>query len=130
MNLINPWFGGVPTCHGSGGMAGHYTFGARTGGSVIIYGFFYLILGLFFSVAFQQIIPLFPKPVLGTMLLFEALVLLLLSRDMAQSIPDLAIILIVGLSAVALPYGYLVGLLIGLILHYAFANRLRHLARN
>src|SRR5207237_766270 len=62
MNLINPWFGGVPTCHGSGGMAGHYTFGARTGGSVIIYGFFYLILGLFFSVAFQQIIPLFPKP--------------------------------------------------------------------
>ena len=129
MNLINPWFGGVPTCHGSGGMAGHYTFGARTGGSVIIYGFFYLILGLFFSVAFQQIIPLFPKPILGTMLLFEALVLLLLCRDMAHSVADLAIIIIVGLSAVTLPYGYLVGLLIGLILHYAFANRLRHLAR-
>ena len=44
MNLLNPWFGGVPTCHGSGGMAGHYTFGARTGGSVIIYGLFYLVL--------------------------------------------------------------------------------------
>ncbi len=71
MNLINPFFGGVPTCHGSGGIAGHYTFGARTGGSVIIYGMFYLVLGLFFSLAFQQVIPLFPRPVLGVMLLFE-----------------------------------------------------------
>ncbi len=53
MNLINPFFGGVPTCHGSGGMVGHYTFGARTGGSVIIYGLFYLILGLFCSAAFH-----------------------------------------------------------------------------
>jgi hypothetical protein len=129
MNLVNPFFGGVPTCHGSGGMAGHYTFGARTGGSVVIYGSFYLILGLFFSVAFQQIIPLFPKPVLGTMLLFEALALLLLCRDMANSVSDLAVVLIVGLSAVALPYGYLVGLLLGLLLHFGFFNRLRRLTR-
>src|SRR5437763_1504603 len=44
MNLINPFFGGIPTCHGSGGMMGHYAFGARTGGSVILYGLLYLIL--------------------------------------------------------------------------------------
>lgn len=31
MNLVNPFFGGVPTCHGSGGIAGHYAFGGRTG---------------------------------------------------------------------------------------------------
>ena len=64
------------------------------------------------------------------MLLFEALMLLLLCRDMARSVPDLGVVIIVGLSAVTLPYGYLVGLLIGLILHYTFANRLSHLARN
>ncbi|MHC4425925.1 MAG: putative sulfate/molybdate transporter, partial [Planctomycetota bacterium] len=34
INLINPFLSGIPTCHGSGGMAGHYTFGGRTGGSV------------------------------------------------------------------------------------------------
>jgi len=129
MNLINPFFGGVPTCHGSGGMVGHYTFGARTGGSVIIYGLFYLALGLFFSAAFQQVIPLFPKPVLGIMLLFEALALMLLCRDTASSLADLALVLVVGLSAVALPYGYLMGLILGLLLYYLFADRLQHLGR-
>lgn len=129
MNLVNPFFGGVPTCHGSGGMVGHYTFGARTGGSVIIYGLFYLILGLFFSGAFQQVIPLFPKPVLGIMLLFEALALMLLCRDMAASLADFAVVLVVGLCAVALPYGYVIGLILGLLLHYLFLNRLRRLGR-
>ena len=129
MNLVNPFFGGVPTCHGSGGMVGHYTFGARTGGSVIIYGLFYLTLGLFFSAAFQQVIPLFPKPVLGVMLLFEALALMLLCSDMATSVADFAMVLVVGLSAVTLPYGYLVGLVVGLLLHYLFFDRLRNLGR-
>jgi len=36
MNLINPFLSGIPTCHGSGGMAGHYALGGRTGGSIII----------------------------------------------------------------------------------------------
>jgi len=129
MNLVNPFFGGVPTCHGSGGMVGHYTFGARTGGSVILYGFFYLTLGLFFSAAFQQVIPLFPKPVLGIMLLFEAVALMLLCRDMASSLADFAVVLVVGLSAMALPYGYVIGLILGLLLHYVFLNRLRNLGR-
>lgn len=129
MNLVNPFFGGVPTCHGSGGMVGHYTFGARTGGSVIIYGLFYLLLGLFFSAAFQQVIPLFPKPVLGIMLLFEAVALVLLCRDMALSLAEFAVVLVIGLCAVALPYGYVVGLVLGLVLHYAFLNRLQRLGR-
>src|SRR5207249_4911851 len=42
MNLINPFLSGVPTCHGAGGIVGHYTFGGRTGGSVILYGSLYL----------------------------------------------------------------------------------------
>jgi hypothetical protein len=48
MNLVNPFISGLPVCHGSGGMAGHYAFGGRTGGSVILYGAFYLTLGLIF----------------------------------------------------------------------------------
>jgi hypothetical protein len=129
MNLINPFFGGVPTCHGSGGIVGHYTFGARTGGSAIIYGLFYLVLGLFFAGAFQQVLPLFPKPILGIMLLFEALALMLLCRDMAYPVADLAVLLVVGLSAFALPYGYVVGLVLGLVVHYLFLNRLERFAR-
>lgn len=124
MNLINPFFSGVPTCHGSGGIVGHYTFGARTGGSVVLYGMFYLTLGLFFAGAFQQVIPLFPKPVLGTILLIEALALMALCRDMARSVADFIIVLIVGLCAVLLPYGYAIGLVLGVMLHYLLRGRL------
>ncbi|MEI7435815.1 MAG: putative sulfate/molybdate transporter [bacterium] len=50
MNLIAPFFSGIPVCHGSGGMAGHCAFGARTGGSVIIYGTILLLAGLCFNI--------------------------------------------------------------------------------
>src|SRR6185437_15050324 len=38
MNLAAAALGGVPMCHGAGGMAGHVAFGARTGGASIILG--------------------------------------------------------------------------------------------
>jgi xanthine/uracil/vitamin C permease (AzgA family) len=125
MNLVNPWFGGVPTCHGSGGMAGHYTFGARTGGSVVIYGCLYLTVGLFFSGCFAQLIQMFPQPVLGVLLAFEGLAMLLLVRDIASSKADLLIAMLVGLMAAGLPNGYAIGLIVGTALVYLWPNRQR-----
>ncbi|MGH9814472.1 MAG: putative sulfate/molybdate transporter [Candidatus Acidiferrales bacterium] len=122
MNLISPWFGGIPTCHGSGGMVGHYTFGGRTGGSVVIEGSLYVALGLFFSGGFQTVIELFPRPVLGVILLFEAVALLLLLRDMLASTRDFTIVALAGLAAFALPYGYLVALLLGTALAYGWKS--------
>lgn len=116
MNLVNPWFGGVPTCHGSGGMAGHFAFGGRTGGSVIIYGLIFLTLGLFFGAGFDHIARAFPLPILGVLLLFEALALMWLLRDTAQAGSDFAIAVLVGLLAVGLPYGYVVGMIVGTLL--------------
>jgi len=116
MNLVNPWFGGVPTCHGSGGMAGHYAFGGRTGGSVVIYGGFFIFLGLLFGPGFDTIVGAFPLPVLGVVLLFEALGLIWLIRDTIPSRSDFPIAALVGLCAVGLPYGYVVGMVLGTIL--------------
>jgi len=118
MNLVAPWFGGVPVCHGSGGIAGHYAFGGRTGGSVVIEGTLYLVLGLFLSNGFHAVIELFPKPVLGVILFFEALALVKLVRDLAASAADFAIVLLVGLVAFGLPYGYVIGLVLGTALAY------------
>lgn len=115
MNLVGPWFGGVPTCHGSGGVAGHYAFGARTGGSVVIYGALYLVLGLFFSGGFAELIRLFPLPVLGVILAFEALALMRLIRDVADPV-EFVIALLVGAVVLGLPYGYLIGLVVGTVL--------------
>src|SRR5450759_4514834 len=49
MNLGSSLIGGIPMCHGAGGMAGHVQFGARTGGSSIILGSILLGAGLFLS---------------------------------------------------------------------------------
>ena len=48
MNIVSPFFSGIPVCHGSGGLAGHYTFGARTGGSNIMIGIVFLFARFFF----------------------------------------------------------------------------------
>jgi len=123
MNLINPFFGGVPTCHGSGGMVGHYTFGARTGGSIIIYGTIFVTLGLFFANGFQQVVQVFPLPMLGVLLMFEGAALIMLIRDQATQKEDLFIAVLVGLIANGVPYGYAVALVIGTGLSYLRRTR-------
>lgn len=68
-NLIGCWFQAMPVCHGSGGLAGQYRFGARSGASIIILGLVKLVLGI---VAGESIIPLlqrFPKGMLGIMVI-------------------------------------------------------------
>lgn len=114
MNVIAPFLGGVPTCHGSGGLAGHYALGGRTGGSVVIYGAMFLVLGLLFSSSFAGIVRVFPLPVLGVLLLVEAGTLMLLLRDLpARSRVGLPLAVLVGLIVLVVPYGYVAGMVIG-----------------
>jgi len=127
MNLISPFFSGVPVCHGSGGMMGHYTFGARTGGSLLIYGGMYLVLGLFFSRGFEKVLQIFPMPMLGVILFVEALALMTLVRDISADKTDLWIAFMVAIMACALPNGFVVGLIAGVLVHkgtsYLLARR-------
>jgi MFS superfamily sulfate permease-like transporter len=116
MNLINPFFGGVPTCHGSGGLVGHYTFGARTGGSILIYGSIFLIIGLFFASGFQQVVQVFPLPILGVLLFFEAAALMSMIRDQTSDVWSFLVVILVGLIAAGIPYGYAIGLVVGVVL--------------
>ena len=122
MNLINPFFSGIPTCHGAGGLVGHYTFGGRTGGSAVIYGLLYLVLGLFFGENFQTIIHVFPLPILGVILLFESVALMLLIRDVVHETKGLVIVLLVGVMAAGLPYGFLLAMIVGTVLYYLPLN--------
>jgi xanthine/uracil/vitamin C permease (AzgA family) len=127
MNIVNPFLSGIPTCHGAGGMVGHFTFGGRTGGSVVLYGSLYLLIGLFFSGSFGEVVHLFPRPVLGVILLFEAVAIMRLVRDVADSKTDFSIVLIGGLIAASLPYGYLISLIVGTFLFYLVRRRLTSL---
>ena len=122
MNFVTPLFGGVPVCHGAGGMAGHYAFGARTGGSVLLYGAGLLVAGLCFGPAFNSMVGAFPLPVLGVMLLFESISLLLLARDVLNQKRGFVIAVITGLTACYLPYGFAIGLVLGTALEKVSAR--------
>jgi MFS superfamily sulfate permease-like transporter len=73
MNLVATSMGGVPMCHGAGGMAAHIRFGARTGGALVMLGVLVLFVGLFCADSIAILFKLFPRALLGVILMFSGL---------------------------------------------------------
>lgn len=67
INLVSAPLGGLPMCHGSSGVAAHYKFGARTGGSNIIMGILLVIAAIFIPPGF---LTLLPAGITGALLVF------------------------------------------------------------
>ena len=113
MNLGSSLVGGIPMCHGAGGMAGHVRFGARTGGSSIILGSVLLGAGLFLSSSIGTVFKMFPQSVLGVILFMAGLQLALGSRDAGAEKADRFVVLATAAFAiwnvgVAVVFGILV----------------------
>lgn len=70
MNLIGCWFGGMPSCHGAGGLAGQYKFGARGGAAILVLGTAKIAISLCLGKTLDNLIAYFPRTVLGVMLVF------------------------------------------------------------
>ena len=118
MNLVGPPLGGVPTCHGCGGLVGFYNFGARTGGAPVIYGSIFVVLGLLFAPGLAEVVRLFPMPILGVVLFIEALAMLRLTRDATRTWRELVVMLAVVAEVLFAPGGYAVALVGGVLLAY------------
>jgi len=113
MNLFSAAIGGIPLCHGAGGMAGHVRFGARTGGALVILGIIVLILGLFFSDSVATLFRIFPPAILGVILFFTGLELASISRDIGSQRSDVYIMLATaGLAMWNMGVAYLAGLVL------------------
>ncbi|NOZ76893.1 MAG: sulfate permease, partial [Euryarchaeota archaeon] len=67
VNLATGAVGGMPMCHGAGGLAAHYRFGARTGGSNIIIGGIFVVIALIFGKISVAILGLIPNAVFGVL---------------------------------------------------------------
>lgn len=100
MNLLSPAVGGVPMCHGAGGMAGHVRFGARTGGSLVILGVLILVVALFFSDSVETMFRIFPAPVLGVILFLTGAQLALGSCDFGKNKTDRFVSLVTAACAI------------------------------
>ncbi|TAK83574.1 MAG: sulfate transporter [Betaproteobacteria bacterium] len=85
LNLFSASAGGIPMCHGAGGMAGHVAFGARTGGATIILGVILLLLALFLSGSIETLFSILPKAVLGVILFLTGAQLALGSCEFSKN---------------------------------------------
>ena len=94
MNLLAPVIGGIPMCHGAGGMAGHVRFGARTGGALVILGTIVILIALFFGNSVELIFQMFPAAILGVILFFAGVELALSSRDVGSNKNDFYVMLV------------------------------------
>jgi MFS superfamily sulfate permease-like transporter len=111
MNLVACPFGGMPVCHGSGGLAAQHAFGARTGWSMIILGAVKLATGLWFGALALAWMQAFPHTVLGVFLLLAGVALARASRFWhGRSIAVVAIVTAgVTFATRALPIGFAAG---------------------
>jgi MFS superfamily sulfate permease-like transporter len=73
MNLVGCWFGAMPVCHGSGGLAAQYRFGARSGASIIFLGVLKLLVGLLFGESLVGLLNKFPLAFLTVMIVAAGL---------------------------------------------------------
>ncbi len=81
MNLIGGVFGAMPMCHGAGGLAGQYRFGARTNGSILFLGIVKMLLAVLFGVSLLALLGAYPKSLLGVLLVVSGIELGVVCRD-------------------------------------------------
>ena len=112
-NLVCAAFGGMPLCHGAGGLAAHYRFGARTAASNLMIGGVFLVLGLLVGDQAALVLGTLPFAVLGALLVFAGaqLALTLLDLDRRDDLFTAVVILGVTL-ATNLAVGFVVGLVL------------------
>lgn len=95
INLVACWFGAMPVCHGSGGLAGQYRFGARSGSSIIILGSAKFILGiiaLFHSGPIVNVLSGIPKSLLGVLVLAAGIELAKVGESINTDARDLRVL--------------------------------------
>lgn len=121
MNLVGAWFGAMPMCHGAGGLAGQYRFGARTNGSILFLGAAKMLVAVVFGASLMALCRVFPASVLGAMLAFSGMELALVTRDQSQRADAFVMLLTagtcLGLNNIALGFG------LGLALAWGFSLR-------
>jgi MFS superfamily sulfate permease-like transporter len=114
MNLLTPLIGGMPLCHGAGGLAAQYMFGARTGGAMLMEGLIEVSLGLFFSNSIQDIFTAFPGFITGVMLLMASLEL----GRVAFRIEDMNVSIVLFTALLSAVFNIAIGFAAGLIIFY------------
>jgi len=118
-NLMSFLVGGMPLCHGAGGLAAHYRFGARTAGSNLMIGLIFVALAILLGVHALSVLYLLPMSILGVLLLFAGGELSLSVIDMKERKDLFVSLMILGIT---LASNLAVGFIVGIGVAYAFKS--------
>lgn len=118
-NFISFLMGGIPLCHGAGGLAAHYRFGARTAGSNLIIGIFLVLMTLLLGPGIISFLHLIPMAILGVLLLFAGSQLALTVMDLNQRKELFVAMIILGITLASnLAAGFMVGIAVNYALKF------------
>jgi hypothetical protein len=123
MNITTPFIGGMPLCHGAGGLAAQYMFGARTGGAILMEGLLEVALGLFFSASIQSLFTAFPGFITGVMLLMASIEL----GRIAFKVEGMNISIVLFTALVSATFNVALGFSMGLLLYYGVKKKIINL---
>ena len=116
-NLGSFLVGGMPMCHGAGGLAAHYRFGARTAGSNLFIGAVFLLMALFLGPRAIAVFHLLPMAVLGVLLLFAGSQLALMILDLKTRKDLFVALIMMGITLASnLAFGFVAGIAVAYLL--------------
>jgi MFS superfamily sulfate permease-like transporter len=110
-NLVIGSLGGLPVCHGSGGLTAHYRFGARTCGATLVAGGIFILVSLVFVGSGDLVFQLIPPWILGGMLLYVGICHVLLIRGLESKRLLVWSMGLVGIATSNLLYALILGLI-------------------
>ncbi len=97
-------------CHGAGGLAGQYRYGARTGGANVYAGLIFLTLALFFTS--PQVLSIIAVGVLGALLVFVGI-------EMGRhSLKTDSLLVTVAIGVLALVSSMTLAFIVGMVVAY------------
>jgi SulP family sulfate permease len=118
-NFLSYLFGGMPLCHGAGGLAAHYRFGARTAGSNVMIGIIFIALALILGSSIINFFNIIPMSILGILLVFAGSQLTLTILDLNSRKDLFVATLMLGITLASnLAAGFLTGIVIGNVLKW------------
>jgi len=118
-NFFSFSLGGMPLCHGAGGLAAHYRFGARTAGSNLMIGLIFAALAILLGNHIVSFLNFLPMSILGVLLMFAGSQLSLAIMDLEQRKDYFVATLILGVTLASnLAAGFIAGMLIAWLLKW------------
>jgi SulP family sulfate permease len=116
-NFLSALLGGMPLCHGAGGLAAHYRFGARSAGSNLMIGAVFILFTLLLGNRILALFNLIPMAILGVLLLFAGSQLALTVLDIKERKDMFVVVLILGITLASnLAAGFMAGILLAYLL--------------